>query len=264
MRGLAGKVAIVTGTTKSMGSAIARRLCAEGATVIGCGRTVAGGQANADALVAEGYAASFLRADVGVESDVEAVVKAAIDTYGRLDIVVNNAAPTDVIKTGHEHGVLGESSESFETMLRVGLIGPFYFFKHAGAVLTDGGAFVSISSNTGSRSMPGMPGYAAAKAGLEGLSRAAAADLAARNIRSNVISLGFVSNPENAYALTDPVLGPALRKLQILPYMAVPEDVASMVAYLASDETKYVNATVVSLDGGASVKAPLPEVDHSH
>lgn len=257
---LEGKVAIVTGSTKNIGESIARRLSAEGAIVVGCGRSVESGQAVADDLTATGRKASFVRADVGVEADVEAVVKHAVDAYGGIDIVVNNAAGTDLMQDGRDTGILQATTEGFETMLRVGIMGPFYFFKLAGAVMNVGGNFVSISSGAGARATLGMAGYAASKAGLEGLSRAAAADLAPKAIRSNVVQLGLIETPGNTHMFGHSVAGPALTALQISSFVGNTVDVANLVAFVVSDEARYINATTITIDGGASMKTATPDL----
>jgi NAD(P)-dependent dehydrogenase (short-subunit alcohol dehydrogenase family) len=248
------KVAIVTGATKNIGEQIARRLSADGAIVVGCGRSAEAGQAVADDLASSGRKASFVRADVGVEADVAAVVDHAMDAYGRIDIVVNNAAGTDLLQDGRDTGILNAETENFETMLRVGIMGPFYFFKLAGAVMSEGGNFVNISSGAGARATHGMPGYAASKAGLEGLSRAVAADLASRAIRSNVVQLGLIETPGNVHMFDHEVAGPALRSMQLTSFVGNGKDVAGLVAYVASDEARYVNAATFIIDGGASMK----------
>jgi NAD(P)-dependent dehydrogenase (short-subunit alcohol dehydrogenase family) len=260
MSSFAGKVVIVTGGTKNIGEAIARRLSASGATVVCCGRSAESGQAVADDLVKSGGRASFVRADVGDEADVEAVVKHAMATYGAVDVVVNNAAGTDLLQDGRDTGILNATSRNFHTMLQVGIMGPFFFFKHAGAVMTDGGNFVNISSNAGSRATLGMPGYAASKAGLEGLSRAVAADLAYRGIRSNVVQLGLVETPGNVHMFDHEVAGPALRALQLTNFVGNGEDVAKLVAFVASDDARYMNATTITIDGGSTMKTTTPDL----
>jgi 3-oxoacyl-[acyl-carrier protein] reductase len=120
--------------------------------------------------------------------------------------------------------------------------------------MSEGGNFVNISSGAGARATHGMPGYAASKAGLEGLSRAVAADLASRAIRSNVVQLGLIETPGNMHMFDHEVAGPALRSMQLTSFVGSGKDVAGLVAYVASDEARYVNAATFIIDGGASMK----------
>jgi 3-oxoacyl-[acyl-carrier protein] reductase len=139
-------------------------------------------------------------------------------------------------------------------------MGPFYFFKHAGNVMSDGGNFVNVSSGAGSGATVGMPGYAASKAGLEGLSRAAAGDFAPKNIRSNTIRLGLIETPGNTHMFGHPVAGPALTAMQIVSFVGQVDDVANLAAFLASEDSRYINAETIALDGGASMKANSPDL----
>ncbi|MGE0387885.1 MAG: SDR family NAD(P)-dependent oxidoreductase [Gammaproteobacteria bacterium] len=265
MRGLNGKVAIVTGATQSMGVAIAARLAEEGAIVIGCGRSADRGEAAAQAIRARGARAEFLRADVGVEADVRSVVEVAARIHGRIDIVVNNAAAIDHIRGGGERPTAEETDEALDRHLRVGLYGPLWFARHALAHMrAHGGAFVHLSSQAAMRAVPGMPAYASAKAALEALSRQMAVDFAAHGIRSNVVRVGAIQVEQNARLHEHPIAGPEMRANQILQRPGRPEDIAAAVAFLASDDAGFMTGTVLDVDGGTGAKMRVPAISATY
>ena len=195
MRGLRGKVAVVTGATQTMGEAIARRLAAEGARVVGFGRSAERGHAVAERITADGGSATFVEGDITDDSDVHALVDRAMASFGRLDIVVNNAAAVELIRNGAECGVVDEPATVFEWQFKVGLYGPLRLAQLAipHMVRGGGGAFVTISSHGGHRAFPGMTSYGPAKAAAEALSRQIAVDYGAQNIRSNCVDGGLMA-----------------------------------------------------------------------
>jgi NAD(P)-dependent dehydrogenase (short-subunit alcohol dehydrogenase family) len=263
MNSLANRVALVTGATGSMGVAIAQRLADEGAAVVGVGRTEDSGQRGMKQIVAGGGRACFVVADVGCEEQVRDAVAATIDAFGRLDIVVNAAAATELLRGASEQPVVDEPTEVFDRMMRVNLYGPFWTAKYAIPHMLrtgDGGAIVSVSSISSSRVDRAMPGYAASKAGLEGLTRQIAADYGDRGIRVNAIALGSIRSIETAHIHDDPINGPARRRNRMIPEPGTVEDVAELVAFLASPRSGFLTAAVVPLDGGALSAYPAPVI----
>ena len=262
VRGLTGKVAIVTGATKDMGEAVAERLGAEGEKVVCCGRDQHRGENCAARIRASGGEAQYVRVDVGVEDEVRNVIATAVSKFGRLDIVVNLAAAVDAIRGGGARRVTEETNESLMRQININVIAPFWFFKHAIPEMqkTAGGNFVNVSSLTGRMPPPGLPSYSMSKAALEGLSRQVAVDYGDSNIRSNCIVVGAIRTSLNDQMHDHPVAGPALRQSQILRRSGVPADIASMIAFLDSDESSFITGQDFPVDGGASVKMVLPDL----
>lgn len=262
MRGLQGKVAIVTGATKDIGEATAERLAAQGVRILGCGRDSERGERCAERIRANGGEAQFVRVDVGIEEEVRNVVRTAVDEYGQLDIVVNLAAAVDAVRGGGAKRVTEETNEGFLRQININVIAPFWFFKYAIPEMqkTGGGNFVNVSSLTGTKAVKGLAAYSTSKAALEGLSRQVAVDYADDNIRTNCISVGAIRVSHGARMHDHPVAGPALRQGQILSRSGVPDDIASMVAFLASDESSFITGEALPVDGGARVKYFTPDL----
>lgn len=262
MRGLSGKVAIVTGATQSMGIGLAERLVEEGACVVGCGRSADRGEAAAKSVREQGGTMTFMRADVTQEHDVRAVVENAIATHGRLDIVVNNAAAIDHIRGGGEKPLVDEESSALDRHLSVGFYGPFWFAKYAipQMIKQGGGVFVNISSLVAVRPAQGMPAYASSKAALEAFSRQIAVDYASDNIRSNVVRVGAIQVEQNRRLHEHPAAGPALRENQLIQRSGRPEDIAAATAFLASDDAGFITGIAINVDGGAFYKTHVPDV----
>jgi len=230
MGDLDGKVTVVTGATQAMGEAIARCLAADGAAILGIGRREGRGRAVADKLVADGYTAGFMTADVGVETQVAAVVAAAVERFGSLDIVVNNAAALDGVSP--ESPVHHEPTELFDSIMKVNLYGSFCSAKYAiPAMLASsrGGSFINISSYAAQRGVAGIPAYSASKGALEALTRQIAVDYAEHGIRANTVVLGSMSVPRNSALHQDEAVAAALRQGRMISRFGNPDDTASAV-----------------------------------
>jgi NAD(P)-dependent dehydrogenase (short-subunit alcohol dehydrogenase family) len=263
--GLRDKVAVVTGATQTMGETIARRLAADGAHVVGFGRSAERGRAVAARLTAEGGSATFVEGDITNDDDVRALVDQTVESFGRLDIVVNNAAAVELIRTGVETGVVDEPAAAFEWQFRVGLFGPLRLAQLAipHMVRGGGGAFVTISSQGGHRAFPGMTSYGPVKAAAEALSRQIAVDYGDRNIRSNCVVVGSIRVEQNERVHDDPALGAQLRDMQMLPIPGSPEHIASAVAFLAGDDAEFISGVALPVDGGLMAKAPMSKTGFS-
>ncbi|MFI6516164.1 glucose 1-dehydrogenase [Spirillospora sp. NPDC050679] len=238
--GLEGKVAIVTGAARGQGAAEARLLAEAGARVVVADVLEEGREVAAEI----GEAARFVHHDVTDAASWAGAVAAATGAFGRLDVLVNNAgiwrtAPVDQ-----------ETEERFELILRVNLIGPFLGIKAAVPAMraAGGGSVVNISSTAGLRGIPGHSAYGASKFGLRGLTRSAALDLAPDGIRVNSVHPGAIDTPMVAAAGFE--RGEGNYDRVPLGRVGVPEDVAGLVLFLASDASSYITGTEFAVDGG--------------
>ena len=235
----AGKVAIVTGGASGIGLATARRLAAEGASIVTADLHVpsdlesqlrAAGAPNAWAAVC----------DVSKEKDVSDTVHGTQERFGRLDAVVNNAGLM-VFRPLEQH-----TAEDWLRILTVDLLGAFYFTKQAFTVMTNGGALVNVSSIHAVETTPMVSSYAAAKAALLSLTRSAALEGKSRGIRVNAILPGAIDTP---MLWENPNLKSGLETIQ-QGDVGKPDDVAAAIAYLLSDDAAFVWGASLRVDGG--------------
>ncbi|MFF9424782.1 glucose 1-dehydrogenase [Streptomyces sp. NPDC014746] len=249
---LTGKVALVTGAARGMGEAEARLFAALGAKVVLTDVLAAEGEATAASL---GAAARFVRHDVTDEESWAAAVDTALDAFGRLDVLVNNAA---VYSTAL---ITEEDPARLETILRVNLVGPFLGIRAVAPAMraAGGGSVVNISSQAGLQGIWGHGAYGAAKWGLRGLTRTAALELGGDGIRVNSVHPGAIATAMTAH------LGTKDHPAAPLGRVGEPEEVARLVAFLASDESSYLSGAELAVDGGASagrMPALAPKGEH--
>ncbi len=253
--GLEGKVAIVTGSTKGIGRVIAATLAAEGAKVVVAGRSEKRGESVALAIRESGGEAIFVPTDVSQESDTEALVQAAVDEYGTVTTLVNNAASTDLLESSDD--VVGKVElAAWEKVLRITLTGTMLMSKHVIPPMIEagGGSIINISSDAAFRAAPGLSAYGAAKAGVNSLTRSIAVEYGQHNIRANAIVVGMILPPQAVELFeSDPVLAAKLRSGRAVPRLGRREDVAGGVVYFASDAAEYVTGTMLPIDGGSSI-----------
>lgn len=258
---LDGKVAVITGGASGMGESTARLFVAEGASVVFGDVQEAMGQEVSDSL---GENARFVRADVSSGEDVQALVRTAVDAYGKLDIMYNNAGIG-----GGEGSIVDCSEETFDRIIAVDLKGVWLGMKAALPYLiaNGGGSIISTASVSAYLGMPGQGAYGAAKGGVVQLTRVAAIENAEHFVRVNAICPGGTATPIlwNNPALPAPV-DPELVKSRLvnaqpLPRAGLPEDIANAALWLASDESSFVTGQMIIVDGGwmASARAqPRP------
>lgn len=252
MTRLTGKVAIVTGAGSGIGRATARLFAAEGAKVVAADLSDA-----VEEMVAGLDNAIAVRMDAGSEADVERVVALACDTFGGLDIFYANAG----ISGGGE-GIFDSSVELWTEVLRVNLIGPALAIKHAGPKIVErgGGAIICTASVAGLRSGAGGPAYSASKAGVINLVQTAAQQLATSGVRVNAICPGLIETGMTQRAFDyarEAGKQDKLGQLNPLRRAGVPEEIARVALFLASDEASYVNGQAWVVDGGLSASHPV-------
>ncbi|HXY90869.1 MAG TPA: SDR family oxidoreductase [Acidimicrobiia bacterium] len=261
---LDGKVALVTGATYGIGTTIVERLAEEGAAVVFTGRSGDKGAEIERRLRAEGRAVRFAVGSVAEEDDVRAAVSSAVDEFGRLTTVVNNAAATDLTGPGRPDSHVDEiDNATVEAVLRTGVFGVLWTSKYAIPHLktAGGGAIVNISAASSIRAIEGRPAYQASKGAINALTRQMAVDYGPFGIRSNAIIVGFT--PTGGEAITRLVENEAfisaVKRAIPSPRLGTPRDIANGCVYLASDEGEYVNGVLLPIDGGFTCKLAIPD-----
>ena len=241
----AGKVAIITGSSTGIGAAIAQRLASEGASVVLSGRRVPLLNAKAAELVDKGYRAIAAPGDIATQA--ASVVQTALDEFGRLDVLVNNAA----ISAGM--GIEEISSEAWRRVMAINLDGAFEMVRHALPHLAaTRGVILHISSIGTVAGEFDDVAYAASKAGLEGLNRKLALEVARSGVRTNIIRPGLIMT--EAFAQMPQDFFDSQIPLIPLGTMGKPEDIAGAAAFLCSDEAQFITGATLTIDGGESAK----------
>ena len=241
---LNGKTAIVTGASRGIGAAIAHRLCETGANVVICSRSADTIAQVANTLQDSGHTVQAIVADISQKADVETLIKKTIAQFSQIDILVNNAGITrDML-------LMRLKDEDWDAVLQTNLTGTMYCTR---AVLRPmirqrSGRIINISSVVGLMGNAGQANYAAAKAGILGLTKATAKEVGARGITVNAIAPGFITTDMTAQI-------PEQSQEQILEMIPLrgfgdPEDVADAVCFLASDAARYITGQTLQVDGG--------------
>jgi 3-oxoacyl-[acyl-carrier protein] reductase len=246
MSTLEGRIALVTGASSGIGAAIAQRLAADGATVaVNCYTGCEGDAAGVvSAIEAQGGTAAYFTADVTDAGQCDAMVAAVVERFGTLDILVNNAGIT------RDGLIVRMSDADWQAVLSTNLTGVFFCTRAAGKVMMKArtGAIVNIASVIGLVGNAGQANYAAAKAGVIGLTKSTARELATRGVRANAVAPGFIETAMTA-KLSEQVRE-ASKEVIAMRRFGTPEDVAAAVAFLASDDAAYITGQVLAVDGG--------------
>ena len=242
---LTSKSAVVTGGSRGIGRAIVLRLAAQGADVAFSYRgNAAAAEETAIAVRALGRQALPVQGDVSDPAAADALIKAALEAFGKVDILVNNAGIT------RDDLIMRMSIEAWQDVINTNLSGAFYAIKAVTRPMlkAKGGRIINITSVSGQAGQTGQANYSAAKAGLIGLTKATARELASRGITCNAVAPGFVLT-ELTQDLAQP-LQDEITSRTPLGRFGTPEEIANAVAFLASDDAAYITGQVLAVDGG--------------
>ena len=242
MTTLAGKTAVVLGASgiANFGSAIARRLAAEGANTV-----LAARRKEPLALLAAELGGTAVACDVTREGDIEALFKQAVDTYGRVDIAVYSAGI-------HAAALISElSAESIRPTLEISVIGALLFFRYAAAAMSEGGSVITVSSLTARIPGPGLAAYATARAGIDYAVKIAAVEYGEQKVRFNSIAAGLIrTDMTDAFFAMEPIIQ---KHIEATPCgrMGTLDDAAEAALFLADGQRSgYINGQVLDLAGG--------------
>ena len=241
---LQGKVALVTGSARGIGRAIAELLASRGARVVVNSTTEEGSRRVADALVAQGAEALAYGADVSNIEAAEGMVKDVIDRWQRIDVLVNNAGIT------RDTLLMRMKESDWDDVMNVNLKSAFHMTRLASRIMMrqKSGAIINVSSVVGLMGNPGQANYAASKAGLIGFTKSMARELGSRSITVNAVAPGFIETEMTA-SLPDEVKQRMLANIP-LGRFGHTEEIAEMVAFLSSDAARYITGQVLVVDGG--------------
>jgi NAD(P)-dependent dehydrogenase (short-subunit alcohol dehydrogenase family) len=240
-----GKVAVVTGGASGIGEAVARAIAARGGQVVVADIDEGDSERVTTAIGDAGGSAKAIRTDVTDAASVEAMVQFAVDTYGGLDVAVNNAG------IGGPLGPTGEYPiDGWRRVIEINLNGVFYGMRYQipAMLARGGGSIVNVASILGAVGTANSPAYVAAKHGVRGLTKAAAIEYATHNIRINSVGPGYIATP--LLESLDEATMQALVNLHPIKRLGTSEEVAALIVFLASDEAAFITGSYHLVDGG--------------
>ena len=253
MAELAGKAALVTGAGVGIGRAIALKMASEGARVMVVDLNEETAEETAALICDAGGEAIVFTADVSDESRVSTMVKTTVDRFGSIDIACNSAAVSR--GSGPIHTF---EKTVFDQTLELCLTNTFLCMKHEVEAMLgqeQGGSIVNISSNASLRGQPYNPAYAAAKSGVNLLTKSAAAEYGHKGIRINAVSPGVIRTPGvERYFEEQPKIAEGLKQAAVMRRLGEPSEIAEAVCFLASDRASFITGQLLSVDGGGAVK----------
>lgn len=236
------RVVLVTGSTRGIGEAMARRFAAEGASVVVTGRSSTAGENVIGAIRGNGGEATFVRADMRNPAEIEALVEHTVDEYGRIDVLVNNAGvQTETTSTD-------ATLEDWRFVLETDFRSFWLCAKHATEQMPSGGTVLNISSNHAFLTIPGLFPYNAVKSGINGLTRAMALELGPRGITVNTVNPGWIEIDRTREELGDQY--GYTEEIHPVGRLGTPADVAGLASFLASDDATFITGESILIDGG--------------
>jgi len=252
-----GKVAIVTGGGANIGEACAKMLAANGAQVAIADINVEGAKRVADEIKEAGGRAIDLAVDLGEEGSIASMVAAAVDTFGKIDVLHNNAANTGAAQMTRDNALTEMESEVWDAAFDINTRGTMLVTKHVAPhmIAAGGGSIINTSSGVSLLGDVLNPAYSASKAAVNALTRNTAAQFGRANIRCNAVLPGLVLSPVAREQMTEDQLGMIQRHV-LLPRESVADDIAGAVLWLASDLSSFVTGQIISADGGIAHHQP--------
>jgi len=241
---LKDKVAIITGASDGIGEAIAKAYAAEGAKVVCCARTAAKVEKVVNEIIAAGGEALAVPTDVSKKADVDNLFKTAVEKYGRVDILANNAGITA------DGRLLNMTEEQWDKVVDINLKGVFFCGQKAAEIMVKqgSGVIINTSSVVGLYGNFGQTNYAATKWGVIGMTKTWAKELSPKGVRSCAVAPGFIATPMVA-KMPEKVLDGITSKVP-LGRLGTPADIANAFVFLGSDDAAYITGAVLSVDGG--------------
>jgi 3-oxoacyl-[acyl-carrier protein] reductase len=238
------RVALVTGASRGLGKAIATQLAADGHHVVLVARSADAIEAVAADITSSGGSVACHPCDLSDDAAVDALLEDVVESCGRLDILVNNAGIT------RDGLILRMSDEDFDAVITTNLRAAFRLCRAAARPMMRGrwGRMINIGSVVGVMGNPGQANYAAAKAGLIGMTKSIGKELGGKGITANVVAPGFIGT-DMTDALPEQLVKEAVAKLP-LKRLGLPEEIASAVSFLASEKAAYITGHVLAVDGG--------------
>ncbi len=249
---LENKTGVVTGAGQGIGRAIAMSYAREGAKVVVADFNEQTGEETVGLIRDAGGEAVFVHGDVSKEDSVKAMVDAVLSNYGRLDIACNSASVSRGSGPIHEY-----TRDVFDQTLEMCLTNTWLCMKHEIAAMLEsgGGAIVNISSNASLRGQAYNTAYAAAKSGVNLLTKSSAGEYGKKGIRINAVSPGVIRTPGVVqYFEEQPKAAEALKKAAVMNRLGEPEEIAEAVTFLSSDRASFITGQVLSVDGGEAVR----------
>ena len=247
-----GKVAIITGGASGIGRVTAETLAREGARIVIVDLDLEAARTVAEGIAASGGDAIALRADVSVEGDVRTAIEAAMDRYGAIHVLHNNAAITSPEHQRRDASLLELDVETWDRTMAVDLRGAMLGCKHAvpRMIASGGGSIINTTSNSALAGDLSLNAYSAAKAGLNSLTLSVATAFGKDGIRCNAVSPAHIASPSLARVVTAEVQAMLLAEC-LTPRLGTPQDVANLVLFLASEESTFITGQILRVDGGA-------------